>query len=849
MSNNVLTQEPLKIPSLGLVALIGVSGSGKSTFARQHFLPTEVLSSDTCRGWVADDEADQTATDDAFAVLYAVAERRLRRGKLTVVDATSVQPFARKGIVELARTQHVFASAVVLDVPLDVCLARNAARGDRQVPEEAIRRQYKELRRSLDHLKKEGFRNVHVLTGEQAVASATFERTRMWHDRTDDHGPFDIIGDVHGCIDELEALLGQLGYQAADRDGQAVWAHPEGRRALFLGDLCDRGPGTPAVYRLVMAMVRHKTGLCIPGNHEIKLLKWLQGRNVRMTHGLDRSVQQLLAEPEAFRAEVAAFIDRLISHFVLDDGKLVVAHAGLKEAMQGRSSGGVREFCLYGETTGETDEYGLPVRVDWAEQYRGRALVVYGHTPVLSVQWRHNTVCIDTGCVFGGALTALRYPERETVSVPARQVYFASPKPLQPKAPVVEAGLDVADLLGRRTIETRLGFPVSISERDAAGGLEVMARFAADPRWLVYLPPTMSPCETAPEGEPWLEHPTQALAYYREQGVAQVVCEQKHMGSRAVVVLCKDGPAAQAAFSIDNTGHGVVLSRTGRAFFDDEALQAAVLDRLREACTAAGLWQELGTGWLLFDCELLPWSAKARQLIRRQFAATGAAGEAGLAAAVAALARKGPAASHLLDDYAARQRAVSQYRTAYRSYCRPVAGLDDLRLAPFHLLASAGAVHTDKDHLWHMAVAERLAQAEPRLCVATQHRVVQLDDDGSCSEAVAWWQQLVDAGGEGMVCKPLQWLTPGKKGLVQPAVKCRGPEYLRIIYGPEYLLPANLSRLRARGLGGKRSLAMREFALGIEGLQRFVAGESQRRVHECVFGVLALESEPGDPRL
>ncbi len=441
---NESDREALKIPALGVVALIGVSGSGKSTFARKHFVPTEVLSSDTCRAWVADNEADQTATDDAFAVLYAVAELRLRRGKLTVIDATSVQPFARKGIVQLARSQHVFATAIVLDLPLDECLARNAARGERQVPEEAIRRQHKELRRNLDKLRQEGFRNVYVLDSQAAVAAATIERTRMWHDRTDDHGPFDIIGDVHGCIDELRTLLDRLGYVQSEREGQLVYAHPAGRRALFLGDLCDRGPGTPAAYRLVMAMVRHRTGLCIPGNHEIKLLKWLQGRNVRMTHGLDRSVAQLQAEPEEFRNEVATFIDRLISHFVLDDGKLVVAHAGLKEAMQGRSSGGVREFCLYGETTGETDDYGLPVRVDWAEQYRGRALVVYGHTPVPEVQWRNNAVCIDTGCVFGGALTALRYPEREIVSVPAQRVYFESPKPFLPARAADESVTSVA---------------------------------------------------------------------------------------------------------------------------------------------------------------------------------------------------------------------------------------------------------------------------------------------------------------------------------------------------------------------------------------------------------------------
>ena len=842
--------EPIAIPELGLVALIGVSGSGKSTFARQHFKPTEVLSSDTCRGWVSDSDTDQSATDDAFAVLQTIANKRLARGLLTVVDATNVQHFGRGELLNLARAHHVFAIAIVCDVPLDLCLERNAARTDRQVPEQAIRRQYKELRRSVAGLRKEGFRYVFVLDSAQAMADAQLTRTPLWTNRKQDHGPFDIIGDIHGCQDELTLLLGKLGYAVMDRDGQQVFVHPEGRRALFLGDLCDRGPATPGVYRLVMAMVQHGMALCVPGNHDTKLLKWMQGRNVKLTHGLAQSVEQFALEPDAFKAQVASFIDKLISHLVLDDGRLVVAHAGLKQAMQGRSSGAVREFCLYGETTGEIDAYGLPVRANWAADYRSSAMVVHGHTPVVTPAWLNNTLCVDTGCVFGGALTALRYPERELVSVPAARVYCEPMRPVAAPAELVSDQLDLDDVLGRRAIATRLGITVTINERDAANGLEAMSRFAVDPRWLVYLPPTMSPCETAPATEPLLEHPREALAYFRSQAVPVVVCQEKHMGSRAVVVLCQDGAAALAAFGIDNPGHGVVLTRSGRPFFGDAALEAALLDRLRQACATAGLWQELQTNWLIFDAELLPWSAKAQELLRRQYASTGAAGVAGLQGAVAALQRVDTDAGRaLLLHYRQRLDSVQKYVTAYRQYCWPVAGLDDLKLAPFHLLASHGAVHTDKDHLWHMAVAERLAAAEPRLVQATRYLQVDPADPASCQRAIDWWQLLTDAGGEGMVVKPLQWMTQGPKGLVQPAVKCRGPEYLRIIYGPEYALPQHLERLRSRGLGSKRALAMREFALGIEGLQRFVGGAPLRQVHECVFGVLALESEALDPRL
>jgi protein phosphatase len=178
-----------------------------------------------------------------------------------------------------------------------------------------------------------------------------------------------------------------------------------------------------------------------------------------------------------------------------------------------------------------------------------------------------------------------------------------------------------------------------------------------------------------------------------------------------------------------------------------------------------------------------------------------------------------------------------------------VHGLDDHRIAPFHLLASEGRAHTDQNHVWHMETLARLCAADPGLLLATPYRVVDVEDEASRAAAIQWWEALTAAGGEGMVVKPFDFIARGPKGLMQPAIKCRGPEYLRIIYGPEYTTPEHLGRLRQRGLGSKRSLAVREFALGVEGLERFVRGEPLRRVHECVFAVLALESEPVDPRL
>lgn len=837
------------IPELSLVVLIGPSGCGKSTFARKHFKPTEVLSSDFCRALVSDDENNQAATKDAFQVLHFIAAKRLAAGKLTVVDATNVQTEARKPLIQLARDYHVLPVALVLNLNDRICQDRNRERADRDFGPHVIRQQSQQLRRSIRNLKREGFRHIYEFSTPEEVDAVVVERQPLWNNRKFDHGPFDIIGDIHGCFDELRALLTELGY---DNEGR----HPEGRKAVFLGDLVDRGPKIPAVLKLVMNMTASGRALAVPGNHDMKLMRKLRGRDVQITHGLAESLQQLDQERPELKEQVADFVDSLVSHYVLDDGRLVVAHAGLKEELQGRGSGKVRDFALYGETTGETDEFGLPVRYNWAAAYRGRAAVVYGHTPVPEPEWLNNTICIDTGCVFGGKLTALRYPEKEFVSVPALQTYYEPAKPFLPvadQAPALSAQqqyddvLDLDDIYGKRIVATRLHRTVTIREENSIAALEVMSRFAADPKWLIYLPPTMSPSETTREQD-LLEHPAQAFAYYRQQGIARVICEEKHMGSRAVVIVCRDHDATRRRFGVAEDAAGICYTRTGRRFFDDHGMEREFIAKIQKAIEAANFWDEFETDWFCFDCELLPWSAKAQELLRQQYAAVGAAARASLTEVVATLERtKNDEVEALLARHRDRAIAVDKYVDAYRRYCWPVRSLDDLKLAPFHLLASEGRVHTDRDHVWHMQTLRRLCG--DGLLLATSYLTVDVTDTASQEAGVNWWQELTARGGEGMVVKPLDFIARGSRGLVQPAVKCRGREYLSIIYGPEYALPENLDRLRARGLSTKRSLALREFALGVEALERFVRHEPLRRVHECVFGVLALESEPVDPRL
>jgi protein phosphatase len=852
----------LDIPALSLVVLIGPSGAGKSTFARRLFKPTEILSSDFLRGVVRDDETNMEGTADAFEVLHLLAKKRLAAGLCTVVDATNVRAEDRAPLVAIARAHHAVPVAIVLDLDVDTCLARNDARPDRPNSRAYVLRQHGSLRRTVGRhgklLEREGFRVVHVLSSAEEISAAELRRTKVYSDRREERGPFDVIGDVHGCFDELSLLLDQLGYT----ETSGVRRHPEGRRAIFLGDLVDRGPRSLDCLSLCASMVQAGSALAVPGNHDVKLAKYLRGKKVRVGHGLERTVaelEQLDEETRRIEGErLAGFVEDLVSHLVLDGGKLVVAHAGMKREMQMRASGAVREFALYGETTGEIDEFGLPVRADWAAHYRGDATVVYGHTPVREAEWLNRTICIDTGCVFGGKLTALRYPEGDLVSVPAARTYYEPTKPLAPPREeslsaqqAHDTLLDLGDLLGKRVIHTELVRAVTISSAEAAAALEVLSRFAASPRWLIHVPPTMSPVETS-EREGILEHPEEAFAYYGGDGLRELVCEEKHMGSRAIVIVCASEADARERFGVVGED-GIVLTRTGRRFFDDRVIEKGLLDALRAAIEGAGLWDTLGTRWLALDCELLPWSAKAQDLLIRQYAAVGSASQRmlGDASAVLALARaNGRAVPELEARTHEREVAARGFVEAYRRYVWPVNGLPDLKLAPFHVLAAEGHVLATRDHGFHLdTIGQLIAADRSGLLLATRTTRVTLGTHESEAAGVRWWEDLVTGGGEGMVVKPLANVVRGKKGLVQPALKVRGPSYLRLIYGPDYDRPEHLARLRKRGVGKKRALATREWALGIEGLKRFVAREPLRRVHECALAVLALESDPVDPRL
>ncbi|MCL4129361.1 UNVERIFIED_CONTAM: hypothetical protein GTU68_061654 [Idotea baltica] len=844
----------IQIPELSLVILVGVSSSGKSTFAKKHFEKYETISSDVCRGIVSNSESNQHATKDAFDLLHHIAEKRLKSGLLTVVDATNIRTEDREKLVQLARGQHALPVAIIFDLPVSVCQERLELRTDRNFGAQVIRKQKQQLRKGLRGIKREGIRKVIRFKSQEEIDNIEgIEREKLFSNKKDIVGPFDIIGDIHGCYDETVELTTKEGYY-----GNEV-VHPANRTVIFLGDLVDRGPNSPAVLKLVMSMVESGVAYCVPGNHDVKLQKKLRGKNVSLTHGLDVTMEQLESETDEFKQEVAEFIYKLTSHYIFDKGNLLVAHAGLREEMHGRASGTVRSFCLYGETTGESDEFGLPIRYNWATEYKGKTKVVYGHVAVAEAEWFNNTIDIDTGCVFGGELTALRYPEEELVQVEAKRVYCQPAKPL----PQLNSNsltsqqehddlLCIDDLLGKQIIQSRLRNNITIPEANSIAALEKMSRFAVNPKWLIYLPPTMSPCATS-KIDNYLEHPIEAINYYKKNNVKQIVCEEKHMGSRAIIIICKDEEAVLRRFGIDNGGIGVCYTRTGRNFFNDKEFAGIFLGRINSALTNANFWEKYNTDWVCLDVEIMPWSAKAQALLSNQYASVGTAAKNSLKEVERILQKtsnRGLKELELeINRFSNKKESLDKFIKSYQNYCWEVNSIDDYKVAPFHILATEGAVHVDKTHIWHMENIKTICQADEAFMLATQYKVVETDNEASIENAIDWWLGLTAEGGEGMVVKPLDFIAYGKKGLLQPAVKCRGSEYLRIIYGPEYDTPSNLVRLKNRNLRRKRALADNEFALSVEALERFVRKEPLRRIHESVFSILALESEEIDPRL
>ncbi|HEU5368957.1 MAG TPA: AAA family ATPase [Ktedonobacterales bacterium] len=436
----------IRLPLGAMVVLVGPAGSGKSTWAARHFLPTQIISSDACRGMIADDESDQTVSRDAFRLLYFILNERLRRGLVTVVDSTALQPSVRAELLKIAAQHGRPAIAIVFALPTALNEQWNASR-DRRVPYGALERHWKNLDLSQKHLPTESFQTVHTFHSPEELAASRVLIGGFIPER--DTPPFDMIGDVHGCYDELRALFAGLGYQW--QETVQSYIHPDGRLPVFVGDLTDRGPASLAVLKLVERMVSSDHALLVQGNHDNKLLRWLIGRKVQVWHGLAMTIAELEALPqeeqETLRPRFIDLLQNAPGYLILDGGRLVITHAGIQDEMVGRWNRAIQAFCLYGDVV-SINQGNMPLRRNWAAlrseaQATHGPLIVYGHDVVEEVHEFHRTINIDTGCVFGGRLSALRYPEMEVAQVPAARAYYQ--KEARDKEIAAEVSADMRD--------------------------------------------------------------------------------------------------------------------------------------------------------------------------------------------------------------------------------------------------------------------------------------------------------------------------------------------------------------------------------------------------------------------
>ncbi|MBW4084383.1 polynucleotide kinase-phosphatase [Paenibacillus sp. S150] len=864
-------QRVIPFPHGGIVVLVGPSNSGKTALLRRLvqegiLLQTEIVSSDDYRTLVGDteypdwkgrprEEADilysdyQLMSKLAFEAMNTVVSMRCRLGRLTVVDATHLQPEHRRKYIELAARNDLPCAAWILDLPEQTLLERDKSR-DQPRGRQRVKQQFVQFKRSLRGLRDEGFDFTYMLKETETVQ---FERKKNPLLAEIGNG-VDVIGDIHGCYDEMLELLGRLGY-APDEAG--LYRHPEGRVLISVGDVMSRGPKSLETLGFWKKHCGAGIARMIDSNHGWKIARYLSGRNISLSHG-DENIAAELAEYAREAGEEAAaqlkeelkqFLLSAPSHLVLCRGgvrHVVVAHAGIRDEYIGKQSGRVQDFCRYGDTDG-ADAAGAPIRKEWYVEHESGELIVWGHDPRPYPTVVKNTVNIDQGAVFGGSLTAYRYPERQFVSVKAYKDYARDPD-----SPLIRwerrrfSPPNLRKLVDGYSVMTGVYGEISVRGEFVKAAIDTVSHFTVPMEELVYIPPTMSPAPGVSADEAYLEHPREAIAYYRSQGVKSMVAEKKHMGSRAVLLLFRDEAAAVPY--VGRKALGTIYTRTGRAFFDKEG-GSAVLSRLNEDLHKAEYWARHDTDVLLLDAEILPWNLKARELIAAQYTHVAEAAvldREHLLVKLREAENAGRDVAGWVQEMEGRLRSARIFREAFQQYCWDTSGLDGVRIAPFHVLAHSGQTFFDRSRLWHMEHGRELAGLSP-LFMETEYRTITSEADEA--EVIRWWEELTEDGHEGIVIKPEAFIVRSGKGLVQPAIKVRGRKYLHIIYGIDYLQPDNLERLKQRKTGKKERHALMEYALSVESVERFIRKEPLERVHECVLAALSLESDPADPRL
>jgi polynucleotide kinase-phosphatase len=863
----------IHLPHAGIVLLVGPSNTGKTTLLNQliqeeQILGSEVVSSDQFRVLVSDiefiswngrpkDESDalfneyQQISGAAFDAMDYVISKRCQLNKLTFIDATHLREDEHDKYLQMGKKYHIPVIAMVLNISETELLRRDSERPFSR-GRNRIKQQYQHFKNVLRFIKKKPYRRVYML-GEEELQVLNINRIEnpLY---IDVGNGIDFIGDIHGCYDEFIEMLTQLGYQENE---EGYYIHPEGRKILSLGDVLSRGPKSIETLQFFQKHVSEGHAYMIDSNHGWKIARWLDGKDVKMAHG-DENVAAEFEEYERINGSEAAEklkgqIKELLleakSHYIVRKNgvnAVVAVHAGIKDHYIGKQSSRISDFCRYGDSEG-LDENGKPIRKDWSISHKSSELILWGHDPKPQPLLVNNTLNIDQGVVFGGSLTAYRYPERQFVSVKAKQDYANVPdNPLKEWELKRLAPPNIMKFLEGYSVLTEHYGEIMIYDDGVKPALDDVSHYTLPLEDIVYLPPTMSPTPKPSRLEGYLEHPMEAFEYYQANGVETMVVEKKHMGSRGILFLFKNTEIAKEYIGRETLG--TIYSRTGRAFFQKE-LQERVVSTLNEDLVKSGYFERYNTDFVLLDAEILPWNLKAKDLVLNQYAHVGEMAlldRTKLKDSLQQAIDSGKDVLNWVQEVDVGIENAKVFNEVYQKYCWETDGLEGIQIAPFHTLAHSTETFFDKPHTWHMEKNKEFSGIS-QLFLETEFRVV--NDEATMKEAIEWWEEMTEDGHEGFVVKPQSYITRHKGKLLQPAIKVRGRKYLHIIYGIDYLLPENLARLKKRNAGKKQRNALKEFSLGIEAVNRFVKRESLERVHECVLGILALEAEPIDPRL
>ncbi|MFJ5716939.1 polynucleotide kinase-phosphatase [Neobacillus sp. NPDC093127] len=861
----------INLPHAGIVLLVGPSNSGKTTLLNQliqekQILASEVVSSDQFRILVSDVEfinwnqrskleADalfdeyQQISKEAFEAMDYLVAKRCRLNKLTFIDATHLRDNEREKYLQMAKKYHVPAIAIVLNLPETELLRRDLVR-DSPRGKNRIRQQYQHFKKTLRFIKKEDFRRCYVF-GEEELQ--VLNVNRLENPLLIDVGKgIDFIGDIHGCYEEFIELLRKLGYEESEA---GYFVHPEGRKILSLGDVMSRGPRSLETLKFFQKHVAAGNAYMIDSNHGWKIARWLDGKNVKLAHG-DENVAAEFDEYERtfgkeetlrFKDQVKDMLLEAKSHYIIRKNGVnaaVAVHAGIKDYYIGKQSPRISDFCRYGDSDG-LDENGKPIRKDWTLAHKSNALILWGHDPKPQPLLVNNTLNIDQGVVFGGSLTAYRFPERQFISVKAKVDYAnVADNPLKEWERKRLSAPNLAKFIEGYSVLTEQYGEISIYADGAKSALDDLSHFTLPLEEIVYLPPTMSPTPKSSKLDGYLEHPLEAFEYYQANGVERMVVEKKHMGSRGILFLFKNKEAAKQYIGRESLG--AIYSRTGRAFFQKE-LEERIVHVLN--ADLSGYFEKYNTDFVLLDAEILPWNLKAKELIMNQYAHVGEMAlfdRSKLRDQLKKARENGKDVASWIEETDEKIANATVFNEVYQKYCWETEGLEGIQIAPFHTLAHSTETFFTQPHTWHMEKNKEFSGLSD-LFVETEYQVV--DDEESMNAAIQWWEEMTEDGHEGFVVKPETYVARHNGKLLQPAIKVRGRKYLHIIYGIDYLQPENLSRLKQRNAGKKQRNALKEFSLGVESVNRFVRRESLERYHECVLGVLALEAEPIDPRL